>query len=399
MRHATPTTSLAPETPDLFDSHRLASVDWLRGLVMVVMALDHVRWFFSDAHFSPTDLQHTNPALFFTRWITHFCAPAFIFLAGTSVFLAGTRGTSRPVLSRHLLARGLWLILLEMTVVHLAWSFSFDFHKQYLGVLWAIGGSMMAMAGLIYLPRPLLGVLGLAMIATHNLADGLALDHFRNGDGSLSEAGWLLNLLHVPQPPISYPLVPWVGVMMVGYAAGPVLLLRRPARRWAEVAGGAALLGAFILLRALNAYGDPTPWSVQAAPEFTALSFLNTKKYPPSLLYLLMTLGPTLLALALAPRNPGPLSRFLIIFGRVPLFFYLAHLYLIHGLVLGIAWLQGREAAAYLTSFSHFPETWGFSLPAVYGLWVLVVLLLYPLCLGFARLKARHRGRWWTGYI
>lgn len=380
-------------------SHRLISVDWVRGLVMVLMALDHVRWFFSDAAFSPTDLAKTSAALFLTRWITHLCAPAFIFLAGASAYLSTTRGTSRHELSRFLMTRGLWLVLLEMTVVHVAWSFRLDFDGLFLGVLWAIGWSMVAMAGLIYLPRPVLAAAGLGMMAAHNLADGLSLDAFKDGDGALTGTGWLLSFLHVPHPPFSYPLVPWVGVMMVGYAFGPVLLMRRTAQCRLQLGLGMAMLMAFLVLRAGNGYGDPTPWSTQPDPLFTVLAFLNTKKYPPSLLYLLMTLGPTLIALALAPRRPGPLSRGLITFGRVPLFFYLAHLYLIHGLVLLVAYARSEDVAAYLASFSDFPESWGFSLSAVYGIWLGVVFLLYPLCRGLARLKARFHGDWWTGYI
>jgi len=387
------------EDQGVLESHRMVSVDLVRGWVMILMALDHVRWFFNEAAFSPTDLEHTSAALFFTRWVTHFCAPAFIFLAGTSAFLSTRRGTSRAMLARHLLTRGLWLILLEMTVVHLAWSFSFDFEDLHLGVLWAIGWSMVAMAGLIYLPLPVLAVLGLGMITAHNLADGLSLDRFNTSDGSLSGIGWLVSVLHIPHSPISYPLIPWVGVMMAGYAFGPVLQMRGKSRLWIPMAAGATLLGAFLVLRATNAYGDPAPWSIQPNRLFSLLSFLNTWKYPPSLLYLLMTLGPTVLALAWSPRHPGPFARCLVTFGRVPLFFYLAHLYLIHGLVLLVAYGQDRDIAAYLTSFGHFPEDWGFGLPVVYGIWLGVVLLLYPPCAKFAGIKARHHGCGWTGYI
>lgn len=399
MRYAALATPVSAVNEGVLESHRLISVDLVRGWVMILMALDHVRWFFSDATFSPTDLEHTSAALFFTRWVTHFCAPAFIFLAGASAFLSTARGTSRPVLARYLLTRGLWLVLLEITAVHLAWSFSFDIKEIYLGVLWAIGWSMVALSGLIYLPRPVLAALGLAMIATHNLADGIGLDRFTNGDGSLSTIGWLVSVLHIPHRPISYPLIPWVGVMMVGYAFGPILQMQRKSAFRVMTATGFALLGAFLVLRASNVYGDPVPWSAQPSPLFSVLSFLNTRKYPPSLLYLLMTLGPTLLLLAWCPRNPGPISRCLVTFGRVPLFFYLVHLYLIHGLVLAVAYVQGQDVTAYLTSFSDFPEGWGFSLPVVYGCWLGVVLLLYPLCRAFARFKARHHGRWWTGYI
>jgi uncharacterized membrane protein len=389
----------SPEDQRGFEKHRLVSVDLVRGWVMVLMALDHVRWFFTDATFDPTDLEHTTAALFLTRWMTHFCAPAFIFLAGASAFLSTQRGTSRPALTRHLLARGLWLILLEMTVVHLAWSFRFDFEHLHLGVLWAIGWSMVAMAGLIYLPLPALAILGTGMITTHNLVDGLNLESFNTEDGSLSAIGWLISALHIPHPPISYPLIPWVGVMMMGYAFGPILQMRGKSRHRVPIAAGVTLLGIFLVLRMTNAYGDPTPWSIQSNPLFSVLSVLNTRKYPPSLLYLLMTLGPTLLALAWSPRHPGPFARCMVTFGRVPLFFYLAHLYLIHGLVLLIADAQNQDLTAYLTSFSHFPARWGFSLPVVYGIWLGVVLLLYPLCRIFAGIKAKHHGSRWTGYI
>jgi uncharacterized membrane protein len=384
---------------ELFDSRRLASVDRVRGLVMVLMALDHVRWFFSDADFSPTDLAHTSVALFLTRWVTHFCAPAFVFLAGTGAFLSATRGTTRPELARYLVTRGLWLIFLEATVVHVAWSFQFDLDRQYLGVLWAIGGSMIAMAGLIFLPLQVVGLAGVALIAGHNLADGLDLDSFKDGAGHLSALGWLANVLHVSRPPISYPLIPWLGVMMAGYAFGPVLLLPRADSLRVAAVGGAVLAVAFVLLRAANGYGDPTPWAVQPEPVFSTLSFLNTKKYPPSLLYLLMTLGPTLLALAWPSGHTGPISRLLVAFGRVPLFFYLLHLYLIHGLALLVAWAQGLEVAAFLAPFMDFPKDWGFGLPAVYGIWAAVVAMLYPLCRWYSRVKARHHGSWWVGYL
>ena len=383
----------------LFETGRLVSVDRVRGLVMVLMALDHVRWFFTDEAYSPTDLQHTHPALFFTRWATHFCAPAFVFLAGAGAFLFTTRGTGRPALVRFLLARGLWLVLLELTLVHWAWTFRLNFQGIHLGVLWAIGWSMVALAGLVYLPRLLMAILALVLIGGHDLADGLNLDDFRDSGGGLSGMGWLVSFLHIPHAPVLYPLIPWVGVMMAGYAFGPLLLVQDKARRRALAAGGITLVAAFIALRASNVYGDPRPWSLQPDPVFSVLSFLNTGKYPPSLLYLLMTLGPILLALAWSPEKAGPVSRFLVVFGRAPLFFYLAHLYLIHGLVLLVAAVQGREVAAFLASFSRFPDAWGFGLPAVYGFWLAVILILYLPCRNLARIKARHRGRGWTGYI
>jgi len=363
------------------------------------MALDHVRWYFTDATFSPTDLGHTNIGLFFTRWITHFCAPAFIFLAGTSAFLSTTRGTSRFGLARYLFTRGLWLVLLELTAVHLAWTFSLDYGGLHLGVLWAIGWSMVIMAGLIYLPLPVLAVLGVGMIATHNLADSVSLDTFKHSDGSLSGFGWLVSFLHIPHRPISYPLIPWVGVMMLGYAFAPVLLMPRTVRQWLPLGVGIASITTFVLLRSTNVYGDPGPWSIQRDTLYSVLSFLNTHKYPPSLLYLLMTLGPALIAITVFQRSSGRLAKFFVTFGRVPLFFYLAHLYLIHGLVLIVAYWQDEDIASYLTSFARFPEPWGVSLPMVYEVWLGVVLMLYPLCRWFAGVKARNQRRWWSGYI
>jgi len=380
----------------------IVSVDLLRGLVMVLMALDHVRWFFTDAGFSPTDLSRTDAALFFTRWVTHFCAPAFVFLAGTSAFLSATRGLSRPQLARRLFTRGLWLVFLEVTAVRLAWVFNLDYSQLGLGVIWALGWSMVALAALVYLPRWAIACAGIGMIVAHNLLDGLQLDSFRALDGSLQWQGWLLNVLHVPDSPISYPLIPWIGVMAAGYAFGPILLMPPGRRQRLLLAWGTAIIAAFVLLRLYNGYGDPRPWASQETATFTLLSFLNTSKYPPSLLFLLMTLGPTLVLLAIFERKQarqGLLSRLLIVFGRVPLFFYLLHLYVIHGLVITFVVAMNRDIEPFLASFDAFPSWWGFGLPAVYLIWVAVTLLLYPLCRWFAAVKARHKDSWWTPYI
>jgi uncharacterized membrane protein len=383
---------------------RLDSVDLLRGLVMVVMALDHVRDYFTrSAHlFDPADLALTTAPLFLTRWVTHFCAPTFVFLAGASAFLYGSRpGRSRPELARFLLSRGLWLVLIELTVVRLAWQFNFDYRFFALQVIWAIGWSMIALAALVFLPIRLVGAFGLLMIATHNLLDRFGAAPLRNRPGEFADASlgdWVWSVLHVQNPPVIYPLIPWIGVMAAGYAFGPVLR-HEPARRRRELLLlGAVLVAGFILLRALNLYGDPQPWSVQRSGLFTVLSFLNTTKYPPSLLYLLMTLGPALLALALFERVRGRVAQFFVVFGRVPFLFYVAHLYLIHALVLVFAGLRGDDFRAYLTFWRFMPASWGYGLGVAYGIWLAVVIALYPVCRWFAGVKAR-RNEPWLSYL
>src|SRR5687768_5241323 len=276
----------------------IASVDLMRGLVMVLMALDHVRGFFTDADFSSTDLARTTPAVFLTRWITHLCAPVFVFLAGTGAYLSASRGMPRAQLARRLLLRGLWLVFLELTVVRLAWFFNFDYGLMDLQVIWALGWSMVVLAGLVFLPMQAIAAFGIGMILMHNLLDGIRLEDFQAADGSLGWQGWLISVLHVPRFPVVYPLIPWVGVMAVGYAFGPVMLMLPELRRLHAFRWGIALVAAFVALRALNVYGDPSPWSVQETLLFTLLSFVNATKYPPSLLYLLMTLGPMFLLIA-----------------------------------------------------------------------------------------------------
>src|SRR2546423_2319038 len=326
---------------------RLDSVDLLRGLVMVIMALDHVRdYFHSDALlFDPTDLSKTNVALFFTRWVTHFCAPVFVFLAGTGAFLSASRGKTRAELSRFLLTRGLWLILLELTVVNLGWSFSFG-TQFVVQVIWAIGVSMIVLALLVYLPVWAITAFGVLMIATHNLLDPVQAR-------SLGAFSGLWATLHSRELTETYggirvftmyPLVPWIGVMAAGYGFGQLYLLERERRRRLMLRLGLGLTLLFIILRAINIYGDPHPWTVQNSAVYTFLSFINCEKYPPSLLFLLMTLGPAIIALALFERfnrEPVPgLLQPLVVFGRVPLFFYIIHIPLIHALAIAFAFAK-----------------------------------------------------------
>ena len=383
---------------------RLDSVDLLRGWIMVIMALDHVRDFFSrDAMlFDPTDLTQTTAPFFLTRWITHFCASVFFFLAGTGAFLSAGRGKSKGELARFLATRGLWLVVLELTLVRFGWTFAVDFQAVALMVIWALGLSMLALAGLIYLPLSAIAVFGAVLVAGHNLLDGVNAKAF----GSLS---WLWTILHVQDgfqiaPGFSafvvYPLIPWIGVMACGYAFGVLLRKERAERRAVLLRLGLALTAAFVVLRAINIYGDPRPWTVQTSAIRTVLSFLDCTKYPPSLLFLLMTLGPSIVLLALCDRHLGALSRPFIVIGRVPLFFYLLHLPLIHGLAVLFAYVRHGYAGAiwngpvFDSHASAFPPNYGYGLAGVYAMWLLVILLLYPLCRWFAALKQRRRDGW-----
>jgi uncharacterized membrane protein len=413
------TATLAQNTPVAAPSAtarpRLDAIDFVRGLVMVIMALDHVRDFFNlDARFfDPTDLTRTTPLLFLTRWVTHFCAPTFVFLAGTGAYLWASRGRTPAQLRWFLVSRGIWLIVVELTLVTVGWTFNFTWSFIGLQVIWVIGWSMIVLAALTWLPIRVVAGIGIILIAGHNLLDGIhprpllgggagpgALP-FGNGalGGALSPDAtlwdWVWSFLHVFNPPIAYPLIPWVGVMAAGYAFGT--LVQRPSdeRRRLFLRLGLAVTAAFVALRWTNIYGDPVPWSVQPDPVYTVLSFLNTSKYPPSLLYLLMTLGPAIALLGLVDRASGPVVRFFVVFGRVPFLYYVVHLYLIHGLTLVAAAVTGQAAPSDLRVFFLFyPKTFGFSLGVVYAIWVGVVLALYPLCWWFARLKARRKDAW-----
>ncbi len=379
---------------------RLASVDILRGLVMVIMALDHARDFFTDVRFPPEDLAQSNLPLFLTRWITHFCAPTFVLLAGTGAGLSRLGGRSVGSLSRFLWTRGLWLIVAELTLVRFGWTFNLDYATQvWVQVIWALGISMIVLAALVHLPRWAIASFGMVMIAGHNLLDGIQLEWQGPFLIGASLRDWIWAILHEPRIPVIYPLIPWIGVMAVGYALAPELT-RPPAERRAWLLRTGLLLTLlFVVLRFLNGYGDPQPWSVQASPGMTLASFLNTQKYPPSLLFLLMTLGPSLMVLGLVDQARGPVARFFDVIGRVPFFYYLAHIYLLHLMVLVVAAAQGRPLGTYFNAFFFYPDDWGFGLPVVYGVWLLAVVLLYPPCLWFGRLKARRRDLAWLSYL
>lgn len=367
---------------------------------MILMALDHVRDFFSGAKVDPTNLGNTWPALFITRWITHYCAPVFMFLAGTSGFFAGTR-RSRPELCRFLVSRGLWLVFLELTLVRFGWRWDLKiFESNAAATIWAIGWSMVCLGFLIFLPVRFVGAFGIGMIALHNLTDGIPPSQF----GSL---GWLWSVLHaggVFQVPgfgtfgVSYPLIPWIGVMASGYAFGAVYSWEPERRRAFLLRTGLALIAVFVVLRATNFYGDSWRWSSQKNALFTAFSFVNCTKYPPSLLYVLMTIGPALIALAFLERPLGWWGRFVIVYGRVPLLYYLLHLPLIHGGAIVLAMVRGDTASAKFLSggsvFGGTPEGFGYGLPVVYLVWIITVLVLYPVCAWFAGIKQRSKSPW-----
>lgn len=376
--------------------HRLVSIDLLRGLVMIVMALDHTRDFFSAGGFNPRDV--ADPALFLTRWVTHFCAPTFIFLAGISAFLYGTRGRSTAEVSRYLLTRGLWLVLIEFTLVRLGWQFSFNLNMFATQVIFAIGASMIVLAALVHLPRWAVAAIGLAMIAGHNLLDPIKADQF-------GAAAPLWHLLHQPgrldlggiRLIALYPLIPWIGVMAAGFALGPMFLAGRVARRLWLFGLGAAVTVGFILLRASNFYGDPSPWVKHDGALATVLSFINCEKYPPSLLYLAMTLGPALIALAAFEQARGRVSDWVATFGRVPFFYYVIHIFVLHAAALLFAWATMGDAV-WLLGASVKPPGYGLGLPGIYVVWLAVIIALYPLCRWFAAIKAR-RHEWWWSYL
>ena len=386
---------------------------------MVIMMLDHTRDFVHNAAFAfdPTDLSQTNVALFLTRWITHFCAPVFVFLAGTGAYLQLARGKSKAELSRFLVTRGIWLIVLELTLVRLGMWFSPDPRMLgFLQVIWVIGVSMIVLGALIYLPVKVVGGFGVAMIALHNLLDRFRVTGWR-GPGTVvpSVAGKIWIVLHQAFEPfpivwfpspiviVIYPLVPWIGVMAAGYAFGALYRLDAQRRRHLLLTIGGVATALFVLVRAINSYGDPAPWSTQKNFMFTVLSFVNTTKYPPSLLFLLMTLGPSILALAFFESKSagGRVREFFVTFGRVPLFFYVLQWYTAHLIAVVLNLAFGKSVKWLFQT----PIDWigqapnaGFNLAVVYLSWIAGVLLLYPLCKWFAGVKQRRRD-WWLSYL
>jgi uncharacterized membrane protein len=410
QRFATVDT-LAPSTR----STRIVSVDLLRGLVMMLMALDHTREYFSEIPFPAEDLSKTFGTLFFTRVITHFCAPVFFLLAGAGAYLAVARGKSLPQASRFFWTRGLWLVFLELTVLRFAWNFTFA-SVGLVQVIWALGWSMVAMALIVKLPIRGIAALGVVTIVSHNLLDAIH-------PASLGSFSGLWMVLHSPglvsiTPGMSlfvgYPLIPWIGVMAAGYAMG-ALLERSDRRKW--ILGlGVALTLAFFVLRALNLYGNgeastsfflPStvgPWKVQPSLTLTIIAFFDTLKYPPSLDYLLMTLGPALIVLACLDGVAAErgLGRILLVFGRVPLFYYVLHILVIHAMAIFVGMLF-HQSVSWLWHGGFFlhppPAGYGHGLPFVYLMWCIALLILYFPCKWYMAFKNRHREWGWLSYL
>ncbi len=376
---------------------RLESIDLLRGAVMILMALDHTRDFLGNTAISPTDLSQTSIPLFLTRWITYFCAPVFFLLTGTGAYLS-LRRKSRRELSYFLFTRGLWLIFLELTLFRcFAFQFNFDYHLTVLNVLWALGWAMIVLSALVYLPASVITVFGIVTIAGHSL-----LDPVRSSNP-------LWTILHAPNfiaanPQasvfVAYPLIPWVGVTAVGYGLGQIYAWTPQRRRAFLLRTGVLAVMAFIAIRAIDMYGDPVRWAAQKRAAFTVLSFLNTTKYPPSLLFLLMTLGPALLFLWAVDRGTPEFLGPALVFGRVPMFYYLLHMPLIHLLAVAVCGIRYGQVHWMFESptITQFPITpppgWGLPLPIIYLLWASVVIALYPLCRWFAALKQRRSDPW-----
>lgn len=381
---------------------RIASLDLLKGLVIVIMALDHTRdYFHADSFlFDPTDPFKTNPYIFFTRWITHYCAPVFSILAGTSAYLVGRR-KSKNELATFLLKRGLWLILIEFTLVEFGWMFSFQFQEIHLGVIWSLGISMVLLAGLIYLPMRWILSFSLLLIFGHNLLDTseiaspiMALLHQRG----------VFNLVGIDVVVI-YPIIPWVGVMAFGFILGqwynPDVSAETRKRLLKQIGWGAIAL--FFVVRGINGYGNPWYWETFDSFWSTLFTFLNPLKYPPSLSYLLMTLGPAMLLLAYTENFRGQVAKFFTVFGKVPFFFYILHIYLIHLFALVWAGITGFGWKTMILNqwVIDVPELqgYGLSLVGTYLIWVLVILTLYPLCAWFGKYKSNHKEKKWLSYL
>ncbi|MEQ1808805.1 MAG: heparan-alpha-glucosaminide N-acetyltransferase domain-containing protein [Terricaulis sp.] len=417
-----PASARANAAPTLTAGVRISELDLLRGLVIVLMALDHVRdYMLGGAGMvgvgsNLLDPTTTTPALYITRWITHLCAPTFVFLAGVSAYLQFAKGKTTPNLSRFLLTRGLWLIFLEATVISFGWSFGFPY-VFFLQVIWAIGWSMLALGVLVWLPRMAVLAIGIAITLGHNLLDPINAQQMTG----LAQLGW--TFLHdggpifVGQQPIgliAYPMLPWVGIICLGYSLGNVFTEAPEKRNRTILPMGLAMLAAFLVLRLTMIYGDPAfatgpeavwrDWREQQTLGAAIMVFFDVQKYPPSLQFTLVTLGIIFTIWPLLSRLRGPMASVLNTFGAVPFFFYVLHIYLIHVLAIAVNAVAGNNVEGlfnYMINVFMAPEklqSLGFALPWVYVTWLVVLALLYPLCRYWQSLKARRRD-WWLSYL
>jgi len=386
---------------------RVQSIDVLRGIVMIIMALDHVRDFFHNDAFQhdPLNPATTTPILYFTRWITHFCAPTFVFLAGVSAWLSGKRRT-RAQLSGFLIKRGVWLIFIEAVIISLALTFNPLYNAIIFQVIWAIGISMVLLGLIVRLPWKVIFTIGILIVACHNLLDypEAARHHQVNFFWDLVHDGRFDIYTYAPGHSliIAYAFLPWTGIMIMGYCAGKLFEPAMDAikRQKILLTLGFGLIVLFIILRWINAYGDPDPWSVQRNGVATFLSFMNVHKYPPSLMYACITLGPSLIALALLEKVQNGFTTFVQVYGRVPFFYYVIHFYLIHTLTVIAFFLSGygKNDIVGQTPFLFRPLTFGYDLWFVYIIWMVVVLLLYPVCKWYNKYKSVHY-QWWLSYL
>lgn len=392
-------------------AYRLDSIDLVRGLAVVIMALDHVRdyFYYASTSHDPMASGSIEFDLFFTRFITHFCAPTFVFLAGTSAGLMALR-KGKHELAQFLIKRGFWLVFVEVVIISTAWTFS-PFGSPELGgsvliilqVIWAIGASMIVLGLLQYLPINAVLAISIIIIAGHNSLDGIWPATANGG----FDAAPLWVALHAPSSVVlgsfhilfTYPLLPWIGVMALGFSSARLFTLEPEQRKRYLLTLGVSLCIAFLILRGFNSYGDPIGWALNTYSWLqTSMNFMNVNKYPPSLLYLCITLGPCFILLALAEGRTGKLAQVLTTFGRTPFLFYVAHLYLIHLLATLTGIALGFDAMKMKGAFIFYPEGWGFSLPVVYLIWVAILLMLYPVCAWFANIK-KTRKDWWLSYL
>jgi len=388
--------------------NRITSIDFLRGTIMIIMALDHVRdYLYSGSFFyDPLDLTKTSGIVFFTRWITHFCAPIFMLLAGTSAYLIGQKKTKKE-LSVFLIKRGLWLIFLEMIVVNFGWNFNITFPMFFFITIWALGVSMIVLAAFIHLPKKWILVICIVIVAGHNL-----LDHIHVAGSSLPAFGWSMLhdqhffMWHNETLLIGYPIIPLMAIMPLGYCLGAWYAADyEPAKRQKNLLLlGALAIALFIVLRYINVYGDPVKWSVQKNAFFTFLSFINVNKYPPSLFYLLITLGSACLFLSFTEKLKGAVVNIVSVYGRVPMFYYLIHIYVIHLIaVVTSAFLPSQDWKIWFLTkpiwFTTNLKGYGFSLPVAYLIWIGIVVAMYPLCKRYDAYKQANKGKWWLSYL
>jgi uncharacterized membrane protein len=387
---------------------RIQSIDILRGVIMLIMALDHVRDFvhFAGPYGDPTNMATTTPILFFTRWITHFCAPTFVFLSGTSAYLAGLRRT-KSELSAFLIKRGLWLIFVELAIITLAFTFNPLYNLFILQVIWAIGFSMVILGLLVRAPLVVIGVIGALIFFGHDL-----LDYVKYPDKGaeyvlmrlfLTAQATLLSINSTHVVFDLYAIIPWTGIMLLGYVFGS---LYKPSvdpqkRKKILLYAGLVVLAIFFVLRLFNLYGDPAPWSTQRDGVFTVLSFFNVSKYPPSLMYSCMTVGAALVVLSQTENIKNKLTKIFTVYGSVPFFYYVLHFYLIHIITVVLFFASGYNTSQIVDPKSPFlfrPSTFGYDLGIVYLVWLFVIIVLYFPCRWFSKYKKTHR-QWWLSYL